>query len=128
MTAHNSPFIGLLFYALLIAIVCFFIFSCVTLRKPEEVLCLNPCEVGNVVYVEAIAGKDLYVIVMNIRGFDPAEEVIAYQIFELHKEKLTKALGYAICYTASIEIESLYQTRVAAQDLFVVKGVIACQD
>lgn len=79
-------------------------------------------------YAEAAAGDDVYVLLMHIYGFEAQDRAVAFQTFELRKNKLTKAMGYAICYTASVEVEFKYQIEVSTQEIFIVKGVIVCQD
>ena len=127
MTRHNDPLLGLLFYLVLI-VALWAIFSCATSRKPEEVLCLEPCQIGNAVYKEEISGEDLYTLTINVGGFNPLQRGIAVQIFDLRKDRLTEELGYAICYTVSMQIASVYRIPIGTLDMFIIKGVIACQD
>lgn len=126
MQVKNHPLLGLGFYLSLFFLLWFFI--CCATAHDTSVLCTKPCEISNVRYIEAIAGKDLYVLVMHIYGFESQDKAIAALIFELRKKKLTSEMGYATCFTASMEIEAKYQIRVGTLDVFVVKGVIACQD
>lgn len=128
MTRHNDPLLGCLFYLVLGIAIWFVLSSCATVHEPEKVLCLEPCQIGNAVYKEEILGKDTYNLTINVSGFSPLQRVIAMQIFDLRKDLLTEELGYAICYTVTIQIASVYRIPVGTLDMFIIKGVIACQD